>query len=126
LEGQTKMRVLAIFLATLIGFVAASSGQAGAKAYPFAEFGPMSQAGVKAKMQGFLRELASKPDTQGYVIDYGTPRAIAARRKQITRSVTFLQLDPSRITFVDGPPKRGIKILTVMWIVPPGATPPTP
>jgi len=121
-----KMRILPIFLAILTGLVTTSSAQSEATAYKFAEFGPTSQAGVKAKMQGFLRELANKPDTQGYVINYGTPKAVAARRKQILQSVSFLKLDPSRVTYVDGPPKPGIKIVTVMWIVPPGATPPSP
>jgi len=93
------------------------------KAIKFAEFGPMSQAGVKARMHGFMEELYNGRNWQGYIITYGTPKAIAARRKQITNSITFLRLDPSRLTFVDGFEK---KVRTVMWIVPAGARPPTP
>lgn len=93
------------------------------KAYKFTEFGKMSQSGVKEKVDGLLRELAKNRSAQGYIINYGTPKAIAARRKQITNSFTFTHLD-LRMTFVDGGFEKNVR--TVMWIVPPGATPPTP
>jgi hypothetical protein len=103
-------------------------GQDASKTSPepikFAEFGKMSQAGVKEKMVAFRSKLHDDPTSQGYIINYGTPRAIAARRKQIVDSVTWLDLDPSRITFVDGTPEKTIR--TVMWNVPPGAMPPVP
>jgi hypothetical protein len=90
----------------------------------FAEFGKMSQAGVKEKMDGFLVELAKDQSAQGYIINSGSPKQISARRMQIMHSITFLKFDSLRITFVDGFPEKTMR--TVMWIVPPGAAPPTP
>jgi len=119
-----KVRFLSLFLAILAGFAAVSEAQTEPKAYKFAEFGKMSQAGVKKKMDGFLIELAKDRSTQGYIINYGSPKTIAARRKQLTNSITFSVPDPTRMTFVDGGPEKTIR--TVMWIVPPGAKPPVP
>jgi hypothetical protein len=89
------------------------------------QFGKLSNDDVKARVQNFYVQLANDPTAQGYILNYGTPRQIAARRQQITRAITFLKLDPSRVTFVDGPPK-GADIETHFYLVPPGATPPTP
>jgi hypothetical protein len=88
-------------------------------------FGPLSNDDVKARVQNFYTELANNPNAQGYIITYGTPAQIAARRRQITNAITFLKLDPSRVTFVDGGDK-GTGVETHFWIVPPGATPPQP
>jgi hypothetical protein len=88
-------------------------------------FGPLSNDDVKARVQNFYTTLANNPTAQGYIITYGTPREIAARRRQITNAITFLKLDPSRVTFVDGGDK-GTGVETHFYIVPPGATPPTP
>ena len=118
------MRSLILIFLLILGLASVSAAQTEPKAYKFAEFGPLSQAGVKTKLQSFVLALANDPTAKGYIIDYGTPKAIAARRTQLTRSYTWLKLDPSRITFVDGPPEK--KIRTFMWIVPPGASPPTP
>jgi hypothetical protein len=114
--------ILALSFVSALGVVA--YGQTEPKAYKFAEFGRMSQADVKEKMDGFLIEFAKNPSAQGYVVNYGSAKAIAARRKQITNSMTFLRLDPSRITFVDRSGEN--KVRTIMWIVPPGTTPPSP
>jgi len=115
-------------MAMICGFILVAAGFTGSqtqsKAYKFAEFGPMSQTQVKKKVDGFLLELAKDPASQGYIINYGTPRAITLRRRQITRSIDFLKYDPVRITFVDGPTEK--KIRTQFWIVPAGATPPAP
>ena len=88
-------------------------------------FGPLSNDDVKARVQNFYVQLANNPNSQGYIINYGTPKQIAARRAQITKAITFLKLDPSRVTFVDGPP-HGAQVETHFYLVPPGATPPTP
>jgi hypothetical protein len=88
-------------------------------------FGKLPNDEVKARVQNFYVQLANNPNSQGYIINYGTPAQIAARRKQITNAITFLKLDPSRVTFVDGPP-HGTEIETHFYLVPPGATPPTP
>jgi hypothetical protein len=88
-------------------------------------FGPLPNDEVKARVENFYRELANNPNAQGYIITYGTPREIAARRRQITSAITFFKFDPSRVTFVDGGDK-GTGVETRFYIVPPGATPPTP
>ena len=88
-------------------------------------FGKLPNDEVKARVQTFYTELANNPTSQGYIITYGTPKEIAARRTQITKAITFLKLDPSRVTFVDGGDK-GTGVETHFWLVPPGATPPTP
>jgi len=89
------------------------------------EFGKLSNDDVKARVQNFYVQLANDPTAQGYIINYGTPAEIAARRKQITNAITFLKLDPSRVTFVDGG-DTGEGQKTKFWVVPPGAKPPTP
>ncbi|HEY2867655.1 MAG TPA: hypothetical protein VGJ02_11235 [Pyrinomonadaceae bacterium] len=88
-------------------------------------FGPLSNDDVKARVQNFYVQLANNPNSQGYILNYGTPKQIASRRTQITKAITFLKLDPSRVTFVDGPP-HGADVETHFYLVPPGATPPTP
>ena len=117
-----RRAILALPIVLVLAFVV--SGQTEPKAFKFAEFGPMSQAGVKQKMDSFLKELTKNVSAQGYIINYGNPKAIAARRRQITNSMTFLYLDPTRITFVDGPAEKQVR--TALWIVPPGTNPPTP
>ena len=115
---------LSSVIAVIFAIAAIAGGQTVPTAYKFAEFGPMSQAGVKKKMDSFLIELAKDPASQGYILTYGTPKAIAARRRQIANSITFLRQDPLRITFVEGGFEKTLR--TVMWIVPAGAKPPTP
>jgi len=106
-----------------------ASETAGVSAPPQANevdtFGPLSNDDVKARLQNFYVQLANNPNSQGYIINYGTPKQIASRRAQITKAITFLKLDPSRVTFVDGPP-HGADVETHFYLVPPGATPPTP
>jgi hypothetical protein len=88
-------------------------------------FGPLANDDVKVRVQNFYQQLATNPNAQGYIITYGTSREIAARRRQITNAITFLKLDPSRVTFVDGGDK-GTGVETHFFIVPPGARPPAP
>jgi len=89
------------------------------------EFGKMVDDDVKARVDNYYIQLQNDPSARGLVINYGTPREIAARKRQIMKAVNFLKKDPSRITFVDGP-DRGNGIETVFWVVPSGATDPTP
>jgi hypothetical protein len=88
-------------------------------------FGKLSNDEVKARVQNFYTQLANDPTAQGYIIIYGTPKEIAARKLQITKAITFLKLDPSRVTIVEGGDK-GTGPETHFWTVPPGATPPAP
>ena len=58
-------------LSFVLAFGVIVFGQIEPKAYKFAELGPMSQAGVKKKMDSFLKELAENPSAQGYIVNYG-------------------------------------------------------
>jgi len=118
-----KMRFLLIFLAILAGFVAASSAQSEATPNKFAEFGAIKTGELKQKMSDFRGALLRDPTNQGFIVIYGTPAQTSARRRLILRSMPIIYDDPTRITFVDG---RGSRVRTILWIVPPGAKPPSP
>jgi len=89
------------------------------------EFGKLSNDDLKARLDGFFNQLGATPNAQGYIINYGTPAEIKARRAAIIKAATFLKKDMGRVTFVDGP-DNGTGINTKLFIVPAGATPPTP
>lgn len=93
-------------------------------AYKFAEFGPIGAKAIAAKMASFYEFLKKESTAQGYVINYGSPKEIKARRAAIMKAITWRDYDGPRITFVDGPFEKRIR--TVMWIVPAGAGFPTP
>ncbi len=89
------------------------------------EFGKLSNDDVKARVQNFYVELNNNPTAQGYIINYGSARDITRREKQINDAIRFLRLDASRVTMVRGGETDG-EVRTVFYIVPAGATPPTP
>ncbi len=89
------------------------------------EFGVLKDDDVKARIDNLYIELNNSPSAQGYIINYGTDREIARREKQIRDAIAFRNYDASRITFVRGA-NEGSGIRTVLWLVPAGATPPTP
>ena len=92
------------------------------------EFGVIPNGELEARLDGFFTVLGNEPNAQGYIINYGTGREIARREAQIRNRVALRKYDGSRLTFVRGGAnpegKRGA--MTKLWIVPPGATPPTP
>ena len=87
--------------------------------------GPQNADAIKARIDNFYIQLNNNPNAQGYIINYGTPADIRARRAQIEKAITFRKYDRSRVTFVDGP-DTGEGIKTKFVIVPPGADIPTP
>ncbi|MEP6787874.1 MAG: hypothetical protein ABJB40_05550 [Acidobacteriota bacterium] len=93
-------------------------------AYKFAEFGPARAATVGEKMKAFDVAVNADQTAQGYIINYGSRKAVRTRRDFLMRGITFRKYDATRITFVDGPFER--KIRTVLWIVPAGAENPVP
>ena len=115
-----KLIIVILFTFVFVGVVAA---QTGTKAVKFAEFGDITASDLKQKMSDFRGALLRDHSNHGYIVTNGTPAQISARRKLILRSMPVIYDDPTRITFVDG---RGRRVRTVLWIVPPGATPPTP
>jgi hypothetical protein len=89
------------------------------------EVGPANDDDIKARVDNWYIQLNNNPNSQGYVINYGTPAEIKRRRAQINKAINFRKYDPSRITFVDGP-DNGTGVNTKMYLVPPGAERPQP
>jgi len=89
------------------------------------EFGKATNDDIKARVDGFYTQLNANPNAQGYIINYGTPAEIKARRAAINKAIAFRKYDASRVTFVDGP-DNGSGVNTKFYLVPAGATPPTP
>jgi len=89
------------------------------------EFGKAPNDDVKARVDNFYIQLNNNPSAQGYIINYGTPAEIKARRAQIMKAITFRKYDPNRVTFVDGG-DTGAGVNTKFWLVPAGADNPTP
>ena len=95
--------------------------------YLFDQFGKLPDDEVKARIQNLYVELGANPNSQGYIINYGTNKEVAAREKQIQKAINFLKLDGSRVTVVRGGANpNGAGVYTKVWIVPPGADDPTP
>lgn len=93
-------------------------------AVKFAEFGPISSAELAKQLVRLRERLKAEQKSQGYIINYGTAKAIRARRTRVLESISWRDCDPSRIIFVDGPPEP--KVRTVLWIMPAGAEYPAP
>lgn len=92
---------------------------------PVDEFGAATDDDVKARVDNFFIELNNDPNAQGYIINYGTPAQIKKRVAQINKAINFRKYDKSRVVFVDGG-DQGAGVNTKFWVVPQGATPPTP
>lgn len=89
------------------------------------EFGKQVDDEVKARVDNFYIQLNNNPNAQGYIINYGTPAEIKKRRAQIMKAINFRKYPVDRVVFVDGG-DMGTGVNTKFWLVPPGATPPTP
>ncbi|HEY8561302.1 MAG TPA: hypothetical protein VIL74_13075 [Pyrinomonadaceae bacterium] len=91
------------------------------------EFGTLPNDEVRARIDAFFVALGNEPNAQGYIINYGTDREIARREALIRNHINFRKYDASRITFVRGGANpNGAGVHTRLWLVPPGAQPPTP
>jgi hypothetical protein len=90
-----------------------------------------------ARVENFYVALGKNPNLQGYILNFGSPKAIAARESQIKKYISFRKLLLSRVTFKTGgfektgrtefwiqPAKSESGVKTKIWIVPPGAKPP--
>lgn len=87
------------------------------------EFGKMPNDDIRGRLDAFFADLANNPGSQGYIINYGTDREIAAREKLILNHIAFRNQDRGRFTLVRG---GAGPINTKLWRVPPGADNPTP
>ena len=103
-----------------------SCGDLGPEAKKIDEFGKATNGNVKWRFDAFILELQRDPTAQGYILNYGSDREIAKRERQILNAVAFRKYDASRITMVRGGETDDVVVKTQFWIVPAGATPPTP
>jgi hypothetical protein len=91
------------------------------------EFGKLPRDEVRARLDALFIGLGNNPNGQGYIINYGTDKEIAAREKIIREHIAFRKYDANRITFIRGGANpNGEGAWTKIWILPPGAEPPTP
>lgn len=89
------------------------------------EFGKLANDDVRARLDAFFVTLQNNPTNQGYIINYGSDKDIAARERLITNHIAFRRFDRSRITLVRGG-DLGTGPSTKLYRVPPGADNPTP
>lgn len=97
----------------------------------FDEFGDIARDDEKARLDNFAIQLQQEPEAQGYIFIYGgTGRRIRPNYVQLRTQrvrdylINTRGIDARRITTLEGPARD---VPTVeLWIVPPGATPPSP
>lgn len=89
------------------------------------EFGKLPNDDIRGRLDNFFTELSNNPGQQGYIINYGTDREIAARERLITNHINFRKFDRSRITLVRGG-DTGAGPNTKLYRVPAGADNPNP
>lgn len=83
------------------------------------EFGNIKDNDVRARIDAFISELQNNPNDQGYVINYGSSRQIAARERLIRNHFNMRRFPLDRIVFVNGGVESQIR--TRLWRVPAGA-----
>ena len=90
-------------------------------------FGKLPNDEIRARLDAFFVVLGNEPNAQGYIYNYGPEKEIAAREKLIRNHIAFRKFDANRITFVRGSANpSGAGVDTKIWVLPPGAEPPTP
>lgn len=90
------------------------------------EFGALPNDDIRGRLDTFFAELQNNPTNQGYIINYGTDRQIAARERLITNHINFRNFDRSRITLVRGGASPDGEPRTKLYRIPPGAENPAP
>lgn len=91
------------------------------------EYGRLPESDIRARLDYFLASIASNPESTGYVVIHAarsTPNSLAMIERLLRNHFAFRNFDPSRIVIVKGGYRE--ELLTQIWLVPPGATPPTP
>jgi hypothetical protein len=70
-------------------------------------------------MDSFFNDLQNEPTAKGYIVFYGSARAVATKERQTRSYMRLRSMNPSRIVFVNG----GVAQMLNMefWIVPAGA-----
>ncbi|MEP7148448.1 MAG: hypothetical protein ABI857_06150 [Acidobacteriota bacterium] len=89
------------------------------------EFGKLPNDDIRGRLDNFFAEMANNPNNQGYIINYGTDREVAARERLITNHMNLRREDRSRYTLVRGG-DTGEGPRTKLYRIPPGAENPNP
>lgn len=92
----------------------------------FDEYGNIRFNDEKARLDNFAIQLQNEPTAQGYIIAYGSCDAEGTTRGNRAKDylVNTRGIDSGRLVVVDGGCMPELKV--ELWIVPQGATPPTP
>jgi len=93
------------------------------------EYGAVTVPKEQEVLGAFTIELQNDPISQGYIISYGGPTSTDAKINAATKRakdymVTKRGIDSTRLTVVNGGKRKAA--VTELWLVPNGATPPTP
>lgn len=90
----------------------------------FDEYGNIRFNDEKARLDNYAIQLQNDPQSQGYIIGYGSCDAEGQTRANRAKDylVNTRGIDAGRIMVVDGGCMPELKV--ELWIVPPGATPP--
>lgn len=131
LAGQTVTATVDVGgLCAGCGTTGSSSGEFSQKPPPppdrrkVDEFGPSQYDDIKNRFQnGLAVELANNPQDVAYIVVSGSGKAKANQLRGINRAIDFLRLDRSRIRIIDGDASAPVN--TEIYMVPPGAEPPT-
>ncbi len=78
---------------------------------------------VRARLDAFFTQLQNDPTATAVIITDGSNRDVTRRETLIRNHINFRNQDPNRFTFVRG---TGTELRTRLFVVPAGATPPTP
>lgn len=94
----------------------------------FDSFGRRANNDIKARIDNFVRSLQNDPGARGVIIYYtgadGKEAYVASKEKVINKYFGERGFDRSRVTGIRGGDCGGMQIQ--LWIVPAGATTPTP
>lgn len=90
------------------------------------EYGNIPNDQIRGRLDTFFADLANNPDSQGYVITYGTDRQARVREALIRNHMRLRSVDESRVTFVRGGVHESGTVYTKLYRVPAGAENPTP
>ncbi len=93
------------------------------------EFGEVNRDDEKARLDLFAIQMQNEPGAQGYIIAYGGRKAKPGEsQRRATRARDYLVsargIEATRLVTIDGGTAETGR--TELWLVPPGATPPTP
>lgn len=102
-------------------------------------FEKMDYERVLAAVQNLYVELGQNPNLNGIILNFGSPKLVASRERRLKEFIKYLKLDLSRVIFKAGGYEKAGKTeiwtipaaeknvpKTKIYIVPPGAKPPTP